>query len=97
MLCLKVRLVSVSFEDPQFMASYQQSAALFARYQMAIHGDDPSECSESQVLHDHISASTILSYTLLQMLPSAELKFPLHILHHGLTSKNKKAFNHKLQ
>lgn len=84
-LCLKVRLVSVSFEDPQFMASYQQSAELFARYQMAIHGDDPSECSETEVLHDYISASTIFSYTLLQMLPSAELKFPLHSLHHGLT------------
>lgn len=54
MLCLKVRLVPVSFEDPQFMASYQQSVVLFARYQKAIHGDDPSECSETEVLHDYI-------------------------------------------
>uniref|UniRef100_A0A669E4Z8 Arginyl-tRNA--protein transferase 1 n=1 Tax=Oreochromis niloticus TaxID=8128 RepID=A0A669E4Z8_ORENI len=46
--CLEVRLVPVNFEDPQFMASYQQSAALYAQYQMAIHGDDPSECSESE-------------------------------------------------
>uniref|UniRef100_A0A665TUV3 Arginyl-tRNA--protein transferase 1 n=1 Tax=Echeneis naucrates TaxID=173247 RepID=A0A665TUV3_ECHNA len=46
--CLEVRLVPVSFEDPQFTASYQQSVALYARYQMAIHGDDPSECSESE-------------------------------------------------
>ncbi|XP_054654001.1 arginyl-tRNA--protein transferase 1 isoform X3 [Dunckerocampus dactyliophorus] len=46
--CLEVRLVAVSFEDPQFTASYQQSAALYARYQMAIHGDGPSECSESE-------------------------------------------------
>uniref|UniRef100_A0A8C7YF62 Arginyl-tRNA--protein transferase 1 n=1 Tax=Oryzias sinensis TaxID=183150 RepID=A0A8C7YF62_9TELE len=45
---LEVRLVPVNFEDPQFAASYQQSAALYARYQMAVHGDDPSECSESQ-------------------------------------------------
>lgn len=37
------------------MASYQQSAALYAQYQMAIHGDDPSECSESEVLHDYYS------------------------------------------
>uniref|UniRef100_A0A3Q3M9X8 Arginyl-tRNA--protein transferase 1 n=1 Tax=Mastacembelus armatus TaxID=205130 RepID=A0A3Q3M9X8_9TELE len=44
--CLEVRLVPVSFEDPQFTSSYQQSAALYTRYQMAIHGDDPSECSE---------------------------------------------------
>lgn len=44
----------VSFEDPQFTASYQQSAALFARYQMAVHGDEPSECSESEVLHDYL-------------------------------------------
>ncbi|XP_061545420.1 arginyl-tRNA--protein transferase 1 isoform X3 [Phycodurus eques] len=46
--CLEVRLVPVSFEDPQFTASYQQSVALYTRYQMAIHGDDPSECSESE-------------------------------------------------
>ncbi|KAM7409077.1 hypothetical protein PAMA_002671 [Pampus argenteus] len=46
--CLEVRLVPVSFEDPQFTASYQQSVALYARYQMAIHGDDASECSESE-------------------------------------------------
>lgn len=73
------------------MASYQQSAALFAHYQMAIHGDDPSECSETEVLHDYISPSTIFSRTPLQMLPSAELKFPLHSLHHGLTFKTKKS------
>ncbi|XP_060943635.1 arginyl-tRNA--protein transferase 1 isoform X2 [Limanda limanda] len=46
--CLEVRLVPVSFEDPQFAASYEQSVALYACYQMAIHGDDPSDCSESQ-------------------------------------------------
>uniref|UniRef100_A0A8C4IBT4 Arginyl-tRNA--protein transferase 1 n=1 Tax=Dicentrarchus labrax TaxID=13489 RepID=A0A8C4IBT4_DICLA len=46
--CLEVRLVPVNFEDPQFTASYQQSVALYARYQMAIHGDDPSACSESE-------------------------------------------------
>ncbi|XP_029031539.1 arginyl-tRNA--protein transferase 1 isoform X5 [Betta splendens] len=45
---LEVRLVPVDFEDPQFTASYQQSVELYARYQMAIHGDDPSECSESE-------------------------------------------------
>ncbi|XP_041866459.1 arginyl-tRNA--protein transferase 1 isoform X2 [Melanotaenia boesemani] len=45
---LEVRLVPVNFEDPQFAASYQQSVALYTRYQMAIHGDDPSECSESE-------------------------------------------------
>uniref|UniRef100_A0AAQ6IDF6 Arginyl-tRNA--protein transferase 1 n=1 Tax=Anabas testudineus TaxID=64144 RepID=A0AAQ6IDF6_ANATE len=46
--CIEVRLVPVNFEDPQFTASYQQSVELYARYQMAIHGDDPSECSESE-------------------------------------------------
>ncbi|XP_036979209.1 arginyl-tRNA--protein transferase 1 isoform X3 [Acanthopagrus latus] len=46
--CLEVRLVPVSLEDPQFAVTYEQSAALYARYQMAIHGDDPSECSESE-------------------------------------------------
>ncbi|KAM9365429.1 arginyl-tRNA--protein transferase 1 isoform 1-T1 [Pholidichthys leucotaenia] len=45
---LEVKLVPVNFEDPQFTDSYQQSAAVFSAYQMAIHGDDPSECSESE-------------------------------------------------
>lgn len=63
-LCLKVRLVPVSFEDPQFTASYQQSVALYSRYQMASHGDDPSECSESEVLHDYFSAPTTRNCTL---------------------------------
>ncbi|XP_046729248.1 arginyl-tRNA--protein transferase 1 isoform X1 [Silurus meridionalis] len=45
---LEVRLVPVSFEDPDFLASYEQSVKLFACYQMAIHDDDPFECDESQ-------------------------------------------------
>ncbi|XP_073775234.1 arginyl-tRNA--protein transferase 1 isoform X8 [Danio rerio] len=45
---LEVRLVPVSFEEPDFMASYEQSAALYARYQMTVHGDAPHECSKSQ-------------------------------------------------
>ncbi|XP_039337103.1 arginyl-tRNA--protein transferase 1 isoform X6 [Mauremys reevesii] len=43
---LEVRLVPVSFEDPQFNSSFSQSATLFAKYQMAIHKDTPSECGE---------------------------------------------------
>ncbi|XP_055018646.1 arginyl-tRNA--protein transferase 1 isoform X2 [Boleophthalmus pectinirostris] len=43
---LEVRLVPVNFDDPQFTASYEQSAALFARYQIAIHNDE--ECDESE-------------------------------------------------
>ncbi|KAM9476861.1 arginyl-tRNA--protein transferase 1 isoform 1-T1 [Clarias gariepinus] len=45
---LEVRLVPVSFEDPDFLTSYEQSAELFACYQMAVHGDVPSECDEIQ-------------------------------------------------
>ncbi|XP_048361279.1 arginyl-tRNA--protein transferase 1 isoform X6 [Sphaerodactylus townsendi] len=45
---LEVRLVRVSFEDPQFRSSFTQSATLFAKYQMAIHKDTPSECNENQ-------------------------------------------------
>uniref|UniRef100_A0A8C2IJY4 Arginyl-tRNA--protein transferase 1 n=1 Tax=Cyprinus carpio TaxID=7962 RepID=A0A8C2IJY4_CYPCA len=45
---LEVRLVPVSFEDPDFLASYEESAALYARYQMTVHGDAPYECGESQ-------------------------------------------------
>ncbi|XP_054687587.1 arginyl-tRNA--protein transferase 1 isoform X3 [Grus americana] len=45
---LEVRLVPVSFEDPQFKSSFNQSATLFAKYQMAIHKDTPSECGENE-------------------------------------------------
>ncbi|XP_043111902.1 arginyl-tRNA--protein transferase 1-like isoform X3 [Puntigrus tetrazona] len=45
---LEVRLVPVSFEDPDFSASYEQSAALYTRYQMTVHGDAPYECGESE-------------------------------------------------
>ncbi|XP_075279971.1 arginyl-tRNA--protein transferase 1 isoform X1 [Opisthocomus hoazin] len=45
---LEVRLVPVSFEDPQFKSSFNQSATLFAKYQMAIHKDAPSDCGENE-------------------------------------------------
>ncbi|KFW89267.1 Arginyl-tRNA--protein transferase 1, partial [Phalacrocorax carbo] len=45
---LEVRLVPASFEDPQFKSSFNQSATLFAKYQMAIHKDTPSECGETE-------------------------------------------------
>uniref|UniRef100_A0A672PVM9 Arginyl-tRNA--protein transferase 1 n=1 Tax=Sinocyclocheilus grahami TaxID=75366 RepID=A0A672PVM9_SINGR len=48
LLRLPVRLVPVSFEDPDFLASYEQSAALYARYQTTVHGDSPYECGESE-------------------------------------------------
>uniref|UniRef100_A0A8C5AP79 Arginyl-tRNA--protein transferase 1 n=1 Tax=Gadus morhua TaxID=8049 RepID=A0A8C5AP79_GADMO len=45
---LEVRLVAVSFDDPTFAATFEQSAALYARYQTAVHGDAASECDESE-------------------------------------------------
>nr|XP_060624537.1 arginyl-tRNA--protein transferase 1 isoform X1 [Anolis sagrei ordinatus] len=45
---LEVRLVPVSFEDPEFKSSFTQSAALFTKYQMSIHKDAPYECNENQ-------------------------------------------------
>uniref|UniRef100_A0A671L8J2 Arginyl-tRNA--protein transferase 1 n=1 Tax=Sinocyclocheilus anshuiensis TaxID=1608454 RepID=A0A671L8J2_9TELE len=45
---LEVRLVPVSFEDPDFLASYEHSAALYTRYQTTVHGDSPYECGESE-------------------------------------------------
>lgn len=63
-ITLKVRLVPVSFEDPDFLASYEQSAALYARYQMTVHGDAPYECGESEVqtetchIHNYMKHST---------------------------------------
>ncbi|XP_072413588.1 arginyl-tRNA--protein transferase 1 isoform X10 [Chiloscyllium punctatum] len=45
---LEVKLVPVSFDDPDFIESFNQSAALYAKYQMAVHHDSSDECNESQ-------------------------------------------------
>ncbi|XP_067908951.1 arginyl-tRNA--protein transferase 1 isoform X4 [Heterodontus francisci] len=45
---LEVKLVPVSSDDPDFTESFNQSAALYAKYQMAVHQDSPDECSESE-------------------------------------------------
>ncbi|XP_036591062.1 arginyl-tRNA--protein transferase 1 isoform X7 [Trichosurus vulpecula] len=45
---LEVRLVPVSFEDPEFKSSFCQSLSLYAKYQMAIHKDTAAECEEAE-------------------------------------------------
>ncbi|KAM9062967.1 arginyl-tRNA--protein transferase 1 isoform X6 [Sarcophilus harrisii] len=45
---LEVRLVPVSFEDPEFKSSFRQSLSLYAKYQMAIHKDTAAECGEAE-------------------------------------------------
>uniref|UniRef100_H3ARU3 Arginyl-tRNA--protein transferase 1 n=1 Tax=Latimeria chalumnae TaxID=7897 RepID=H3ARU3_LATCH len=45
---LEVRLVLVSLDDPEFTATFSQSAALFAKYQMAIHKQTSSECDKHE-------------------------------------------------
>ncbi|XP_036684386.1 arginyl-tRNA--protein transferase 1 isoform X3 [Balaenoptera musculus] len=44
----EVRLVPVSFEDPEFKSSFSQSFALYVKYQMAIHQDPPDECGKTE-------------------------------------------------
>ncbi|XP_066096597.1 arginyl-tRNA--protein transferase 1 isoform X2 [Saccopteryx bilineata] len=45
---LEVRLVPVSFEDPEFKSSFSQSFSLYVKYQMAIHQDSPDECGKTE-------------------------------------------------
>ncbi|XP_058400141.1 arginyl-tRNA--protein transferase 1 isoform X3 [Diceros bicornis minor] len=45
---LEVRLVPVSFEDPEFKSSFSQSFSLYVKYQMAIHQDPPDECGKTE-------------------------------------------------
>ncbi|XP_053524375.1 arginyl-tRNA--protein transferase 1 isoform X9 [Artibeus jamaicensis] len=45
---LEVRLVPVSFEDPEFKSSFSQSLSLYVKYQMAIHQDSPDECGKTE-------------------------------------------------
>ncbi|NXS09166.1 ATE1 transferase, partial [Neodrepanis coruscans] len=35
-------------KDPQFKSSFSQSASLFAKYQMSVHKDTPSDCGENE-------------------------------------------------
>ncbi|XP_067565296.1 arginyl-tRNA--protein transferase 1 isoform X4 [Pseudorca crassidens] len=44
----EVRLVPVSFEDPEFKSSFSQSFSLYVKYQMAIHQDPPDECGKTE-------------------------------------------------
>nr|XP_028585894.1 arginyl-tRNA--protein transferase 1 isoform X10 [Podarcis muralis] len=72
---LEVRLVPVSLEDPQFKSSFTQSAALFAKYQMAIHKDSPFECNEYQGQYrpsDLLCPETYIWVPTEQCLPSLE-------------------------
>lgn len=48
-LALKVRLVPVSFEDPEFKSSFSQSLSVYVKYQMAVHQDSPDECGKTEV------------------------------------------------
>ncbi|KAM4636497.1 arginyl-tRNA--protein transferase 1 isoform 3-T3 [Discoglossus pictus] len=45
---LEVKLVPVSMEDHEFAASFDRSAALFAKYQMSVHKDSPNECGPNE-------------------------------------------------
>ncbi|XP_069836361.1 arginyl-tRNA--protein transferase 1 isoform X6 [Dendropsophus ebraccatus] len=45
---LEVKLVPVSMEDPEFVASFESSAALYAKYQMSVHKDLPYECGPGE-------------------------------------------------
>ncbi|XP_062071018.1 arginyl-tRNA--protein transferase 1 isoform X4 [Lepus europaeus] len=45
---LEVRLVPVSFEDPEFQSSFSQSFSLYVKYQMTIHQDPPDECGKTE-------------------------------------------------
>ncbi|XP_045710061.1 arginyl-tRNA--protein transferase 1 isoform X1 [Phyllostomus hastatus] len=45
---LEVRLVPVSFEDPEFKLSFSQSLSLYVKYQTAVHQDSPDECGKTE-------------------------------------------------
>ncbi|KAM6346956.1 arginyl-tRNA--protein transferase 1 isoform 5-T5 [Alca torda] len=67
---LEVRLVPVSFEDPQFKSSFNQSATLFAKYQMAIHKDTPSDCGENEKCREKLQSTNHLEDAMIQLYSS---------------------------
>uniref|UniRef100_A0A8I5KT53 Arginyl-tRNA--protein transferase 1 n=1 Tax=Homo sapiens TaxID=9606 RepID=A0A8I5KT53_HUMAN len=63
---LEVRLVPVSFEDPEFKSSFSQSFSLYVKYQVAIHQDPPDECGKTEFTR--FLCSSPLEFCLLQSL-----------------------------
>ncbi|XP_077311500.1 arginyl-tRNA--protein transferase 1 isoform X2 [Lithobates pipiens] len=45
---LEVKLVPASMEDPEFVSTFESSAALYAKYQMSVHKDLPYECGPDE-------------------------------------------------
>ncbi|XP_018419457.1 PREDICTED: arginyl-tRNA--protein transferase 1 isoform X1 [Nanorana parkeri] len=45
---LEVKLVPVSMEDPEFVSSFESSAALYAKYQKSVHKDLPYQCGPDE-------------------------------------------------
>ena len=39
----------VNLKSEEFKATYDQTCAVFAKYQMVVHKDRPDECDEMQV------------------------------------------------
>ncbi|KAM5141213.1 arginyl-tRNA--protein transferase 1 isoform 2-T2 [Mantella aurantiaca] len=45
---LEVKLVPVSMEDPEFVSTFESSAALYAKYQRSVHKDLPYQCGPDE-------------------------------------------------
>ncbi|XP_078372427.1 arginyl-tRNA--protein transferase 1-like isoform X1 [Oculina patagonica] len=45
---LQVKIVRVDLKSEEFKATYKQTCALYAKYQMTVHKDRPDECDEMQ-------------------------------------------------
>ncbi|XP_053779355.1 arginyl-tRNA--protein transferase 1 isoform X5 [Desmodus rotundus] len=72
---LEVRLVPVSFEDPEFKSSFSQSLSLYVKYQMAIHQDSPDECGKTEGHYrpsDLLCPETYVWVPIEQCLPALE-------------------------
>ncbi|XP_066880608.1 arginyl-tRNA--protein transferase 1 isoform X32 [Kogia breviceps] len=71
----EVRLVPVSFEDPEFKSSFSQSFSLYVKYQMAVHQDPPDECGKTEGQYrpsDLLCPETYVWVPIEQCLPSLE-------------------------
>jgi len=55
----QVKLVRANLKSEEFKATYNQTCAVFAKYQMCVHKDRPDECDEMQVRLLYISATNI--------------------------------------
>ena len=61
---LEVKLVRSAPRSPEFKATFKESYSLYSKYQIAVHKDEPSDCTEQQFVRFLVDSPLIPSRNL---------------------------------